>query len=107
MLFRSDWPGNIRELLNVLQRSVLYSKREVLEAEDLLIDPPTHASDPLAALPDPKPGFSMEDFVKQARRQLVLRALEKTGGNQSEAAALLGVSKQAISKSQIANDNSG
>jgi transcriptional regulator with PAS, ATPase and Fis domain len=49
----------------------------------------------------------MEDFVKQARRQLVLRALEKTGGNQSEAAALLGVSKQAISKSQIANDNSG
>ena len=106
-LSKHDWPGNVRELLNVLQRSVLYSKREVLEAEDLLIDPPTHASDPLAALPDPKPGFSMEDFVKQARRQLVLRALEKTGGNQSEAAALLGVSKQAISKSQIANDNSG
>jgi DNA-binding NtrC family response regulator len=93
------WPGNVRELENVMRRSVLYAPEDVLHPEDLLITEPCESgADPLAALPDPVEGFSLEDFLAKARRQLMLRALAKCGGNQSRAAALLGVSKQAVSK---------
>jgi transcriptional regulator with GAF, ATPase, and Fis domain len=54
------------------------------------------AEDPLAALPTPREGFSLEHFLDDTRRQLILRALEQTGGKQSAAARLLGVTPQAI-----------
>ena len=91
------WPGNVRELSNVLERSVLYSRSEVLGPDDLTIEAAPTA-DPLAGLPVPEAGFSMDKFLKQARRQLILRAMERSNGNQSAAAELLGISKQAVSK---------
>jgi len=97
-LERYVWPGNVRELSNVLERSVLYARKDVLEPEELLITSRPHAADPLATLPEPAPGFSLELFLLQARKHLILRALEKCRGNQSGAAELLGVSKQAVSK---------
>jgi DNA-binding NtrC family response regulator len=93
-----DWPGNVRELANVLQRSVLYARREILRPEDLILSAPPSGPDPLARLPEPEPGFSLEAFLAQAREQLILRALAKSAGNQSAAADLLGVTRQAISK---------
>jgi transcriptional regulator with AAA-type ATPase domain len=93
-----DWPGNVRELSNVLERSVLYARNEVLAPEDLVFGVKTSAGDPLSHLPEPAPGFSLEDFLDRVRRHLIQRALAKTSGRQKEAADLLGVSRQAISK---------
>lgn len=93
-----SWPGNVRELKNVLERSVLYCSREVLQPEDILIQDPLPARDIFSALPDPAPGFSLDEFLSQVRKHLILRALEKCGGKQSAAAELLGVSKQAVHK---------
>ena len=42
-------------------------------------------------------GSSLDDFLKQARRQLILRAVELSKGNQSAAAGLLGLTRQAVS----------
>jgi len=97
-LERQAWPGNVRDLLNVLERSVLYARSDVIDAADLIItcDPPT--TDPLAALPEPSNGFKVEDYLTQVRNQLFVRALETCKGNQTAAAELLGVSKQAVSK---------
>jgi len=92
------WPGNVRDLENVIERSVRLSRNEVLEADDLLISEPVTHADPLDGLPDPQQGFSLEGFLGSARKQLILKALEITGGNQSEAARLLGISPQAVSK---------
>ena len=97
-LERCDWPGNVRQLSNVLQRSVLYGSSDILDADDLLISDVVPAKDPLASLPDPVEGFSVEDYLAQVRKQLFLRALAKCSGNQTEAAVLLRVSKQAVSK---------
>jgi transcriptional regulator with PAS, ATPase and Fis domain len=105
-LERQPWPGNVRDLLNVLERSVLYSRADVIDAEDLIIscDPP--AKDPFAALPEPSDGFKVEEYLGQIRNQLFLRALEASKGNQTAAAELLGVSKQAVSKFVLGqNDN--
>jgi DNA-binding NtrC family response regulator len=105
-LERQPWPGNVRDLLNVLERSVLYSRAEIIDAQDLKFncDPP--GKDPFLALPEPSDGFKVEEYLRRVRNQLFLRALEASKGNQTAAAEKLGVSKQAVSKFvQGQNDN--
>ncbi len=97
-LERYHWPGNVRELAHVLERSVLYARYDVISAADLLITEDQPTKDMFAALPEPREGFSVEEYLEQARKQLFLRALAACKGNQSEAAELLGVSKQAVNK---------
>ncbi len=92
------WPGNVRELDTALRRSVAYAAGPVLRAEDIQIDTSMGDKDPLAALPEPAADFKLEQFLDQVRSHLIRRALEKAGGNQTAAAALLGISKQAVSK---------
>jgi DNA-binding NtrC family response regulator len=93
-----DWPGNVRELSNVLERSVLYASTEILEPDDLLITEHQRANDPFLSLPEPVEGFSLEQYLGQVRKQLILRALSISKGNQSRAASLLHISKQAVHK---------
>jgi transcriptional regulator with AAA-type ATPase domain len=105
-LERQPWPGNVRDLLNVLERSVLYSRADVIDAEDLIITCDPLGKDPFAALPEPSNGFKLEEYLGQVRNQLFLRAIEACKGNQTAAAELLGVSKQAVSKFVLGqNDN--
>jgi len=92
------WPGNVRDLENVLERSARLCRNEVLSANDLLINEPVSYADPLDALPEPYEGFSLEDFLTSARKQLILKALAVANGNQSAAARLLGVTPQAVHK---------
>lgn len=93
-----SWPGNVRDLENVLERSARLSRHDVLDADDLMITEPVTYADPLASLPEPGEGFSLEEYLTSARKQLILRALELGQGNQSEAARLLGVTPQAVHK---------
>lgn len=97
-LERHDWPGNVRDLENVIERSARLSRVHVLDADDLLISEPIAGRDELEGLPEPYEGFSLEGFIGGARKQLMLRALQIAEGNQSEAARLLGVSPQAVHK---------
>ena len=97
-LEQHSWPGNVRELSGVLQRSVLLAGSDVLQPEHLMIDAPAPKPDVLSSLPDPVPGFILDDFLAQVRAHLMRKALEKTGSNQSDAAKLLGVTKQAVNQ---------
>ena len=92
------WPGNVRELDAGLRRSVAFATGPVLRPEDILIDSSSPTTDPFRSLPEPGPDFRLEGFLDQARAHLILRALEKAGGNQTAAASLLGISKQAVSR---------
>ena len=93
-----NWPGNVRDLENVLGRSVLLCRQDMLETDDLMITEAVTYADPLEALPEPSEGFSLEEFLSSARKQLMLRALEASGGNQSGAARLLSLTPQAVNK---------
>ncbi len=97
-LEKQEWRGNVRDLENVIGRSALLVRGDVLDADDLLIDEPVRADDPFDALPVPNESFSLESFLSSARKQLILRALEIAGGSQSGAARLLGISPQAVHK---------
>jgi DNA-binding NtrC family response regulator len=63
-----------------------------------MISEPVTYTDPLSALPEPRAGFSLDEYLTSARKQLILRALEAARGNQSEAARLLGITPQAVHK---------
>lgn len=86
-----SWPGNVRELRNVLERAVILSGGEPVEREHILIpgEGPEPAGDGLAALIGMK---SLEEI----ERSLIELALEKTGGNKSKAAGLLGITRRTL-----------
>lgn len=92
-----DFPGNIRDLKNVIGRAVLLAKDSVITAEDLDL---SAASDQSSAygLPEPHEGFDLKEHLSQIRSELYRRALEKAEGNKSEAARLLGVTPPAIDR---------
>lgn len=93
-----SWAGNVRDLENVIERSVRLCRHDALDADDLLITEPVTYADPLDALPDPYEGFSLDEFLGSARKQMILRALEASNGNQSQAARMLGITPQAVHK---------
>jgi len=98
-LRRYAWPGNVRELSNVMERFVLLAGDTVglcdLPEELMGNDAP----DP-AAVTDAEDLFSLSynDAVLAARRLIVLRALESTGGHQTRAAERLGVTQPYLSR---------
>jgi two-component system response regulator HydG len=104
-LEREAWPGNVRDLLNVLERSVLYSRADIVDAEDLKFSCDSPGKDPFAALPEPCNGFKVEEYLRQARNELFRRALEACKGNQTAAAEMLGVSKQAVNRFVLGQDD--
>lgn len=102
-----NWPGNVRDLENTIERSIRLCRSDVLNPSDLLISEPVTYADPLDALPEPCEGFSLEEFLNNARKQIMLKAVETSVGNKSRAARLLGVSPQAVHKffKQTKTDN--
>jgi len=105
------WPGNIRELENLMERSVLFADGPIVEAAQL----PDSLRErlpggapmalqiasvgPLAAAAAPA-GTSMKEIVRQAQaeleRELIARALEETGGNVTRAAKRLQISRKSL-----------
>ena len=78
------WPGNVRELENAIERAVVLSAGEVIELDDL----PQALREPSPDLVQPR---AYHAFVDDARRQIILRSLEKAGGSYTRAARLLGL----------------
>ncbi|HET6546633.1 MAG TPA: sigma-54 dependent transcriptional regulator [Rhodanobacteraceae bacterium] len=86
------WPGNVRELSHVIERGVLMTPGDVIDAAALgLVTPSTRMPVMSAAA-----GGSESLAVDHAEEQLVRRALEQTGGNIQRAARLLGLSRPAL-----------
>ena len=93
LLLDYHWPGNVRELENAIERGVVLSSGEVL-TEDLLPASVRQRGDSSAGLLPPTlpaNGISFKDAVSQYERQIIIRALQSSGGVQKRAAELLQV----------------
>ena len=110
VLERYPWPGNVRELQSVLKQAILHCRTTVLTAIDLpagVALPP----EPAAAAPG-GPTFSWEEFVRTRiasgsdslyaesltlmEREVLMRVLQHTGGNQVQSARILGITRGSL-----------
>ncbi|HEY0263743.1 MAG TPA: sigma-54 dependent transcriptional regulator [Granulicella sp.] len=88
------WPGNVRQLENVLERLLVLSPTELITEEELPDELLHPASEPAASLwaELPEEGISLE----AVERELILRALERFHGNQTHAARYLDISRRTL-----------
>jgi transcriptional regulator with PAS, ATPase and Fis domain len=89
-----DWPGNVRELESVIERALLLGEGDLIAVSDLPATVRAGAATPRGAvdLEIPDSGIDLE----AVERSLILKALEKAGGNVSRAARLLGLSRRTL-----------
>ena len=97
LLIHHDWPGNIRELENVIERAVALEATPTILPENLPPalrgDAPRAGGGPGGPIePLPASGFDLEAHVKQIERGYIAEALKRAGGVQVKAAELLGMS---------------
>jgi two-component system response regulator HydG len=93
LLIRYDWPGNIRELENCIERAVIMARGEMIAPADL---PPniqalSSGEKEFAGLALPS-GVSLQEVEKA----LILKTLEDTGGNRTRAAEILGINRRTL-----------
>jgi two-component system response regulator HydG len=94
-LLKYDWPGNVRELMNAVERGVVLSRSDYLDEDELAL-----------ILKDaPFPGEISSDYaattdmtLDEVEKESILQMLELTGGNKSEAARRLGVTRKTLHK---------
>ncbi|MFO7802871.1 MAG: sigma-54 dependent transcriptional regulator [Desulfovermiculus sp.] len=93
-LIKHPWPGNVRELENAVERSVILSPGEYISEQDL----PANIGQPPQAKANSEPDTSTEgdDSLDDLEKTAVSRALAKAGGNKSEAARLLGITRRTL-----------
>jgi DNA-binding NtrC family response regulator len=90
-LIDHHWPGNVRELQNVMERAAALAPGPILEASDIHID--SQRSKPA----DSAAGFLPEGMtLEQWEDEMIREALRRAGGNKSQAARLLGLSRNAL-----------
>jgi DNA-binding NtrC family response regulator len=105
-----SWPGNIRELENVLERTILFCKGDRIERSDLQL---ASSAQDLASQSQPVPvgvgddedeagelSGSLKEVVRaetaRVERELIVKALDETGGNVTQAARLLKISRKSL-----------
>jgi two-component system response regulator PilR (NtrC family) len=84
------FPGNIRELENILERSITLLDSDTLEADDLLL--PSHSNNTESDHKSQK----LDEKMEQVERQAILQALEETRWNRTAAAKKLGMSLRSL-----------
>jgi two-component system response regulator AtoC len=89
LLEQYQWPGNIRELRNAIERAMLLMDRDWLEPDDFTT---LTRSVSAAQFKLPPEGLNLEEV----ERQLLVQALERAGGNQTQAAQLLGMNRDQV-----------
>ncbi len=89
------WPGNIRELRNVIERAVLLCEGDAIDLEHLPLEKMAAPLIPSGAAPEPARPTDSSDS-SSGERERVLDALQRTAGNQKEAAKLLGISRRTL-----------
>ncbi len=84
ILIEYDWPGNVRELRNVLQRYVTLGQLEFFSHS------PQDRMVPITS------DLDLREAVQQLEKSLIFKALRQTGGNRTQAASLMGISRRAL-----------
>ena len=92
LLLKYDYPGNVRELANIIERAVVIARGSLISTRDL----PFYA-EPLPSDREERMGrTTLKDSVEALERKMILEAMEKTKNHQTKAADLLGISERML-----------
>ncbi len=94
LLMRYNYPGNVRELENIIERAVVLAKKGLITAQDLPIHVQAVMEEGRAPLANLK--GSLHETLNTVERGLILDALKETGGVQTRAAERLGISERVL-----------
>jgi DNA-binding NtrC family response regulator len=89
-----SWPGNIRELQNIMERAVILSQDTIIRCTNILVRTPHQIEQPLQAdLPEKLEG---RELLRSVERDMLFKALDQNGGNRRLAAEALGISRRSL-----------
>jgi DNA-binding NtrC family response regulator len=97
-LMAYQWPGNVRQLENAIERAVaLGAGRREVDVLDLPVEVQTTSEDAVAPFVDfPDSGLDLPVYLATIERELIQRSLERTGGNRNKAAELLRIKRTTL-----------
>ncbi len=91
-LQRYSWPGNLRQLKNIVKRATLLAQGEFITVKDLGEE--IHESKEAGNVLEPEGTFMLHD--EETEKHRIIKALQQTGNNKSKAAALLGIDRKTL-----------
>ena len=91
VLLKYDYPGNVRELVNIIERAVVIARNQYITTEDLPFKSILPADDS-----EKKAAGALRDSVDDLEKKLIIEAMEKTQDNQTKAAEILGISERML-----------
>jgi Nif-specific regulatory protein len=96
-LMAYDWPGNVRELEHEMERALCLAEEGAEIGESLLSERVRQSAEPgEPPVPDAVESLRLGEAVEQLERRLITAALQRSGGNRSQASRLLGVTRQGL-----------
>ncbi len=95
-MVRYDWPGNVRELMNAVERAVVLSRFEYVDVQDLPLAIQDVGND--EAITRLSPSIPAGLPLDEVEKATIIKTLEQTGGNKSEAARRLGITRKTLHK---------
>mgnify|MGYP001820773214 FL=1 len=97
-LIHYDWPGNVRELMNAVERAVVLTLSDYLSEKDFPMITGPKGTDTSAAEELPPLNASGTVPLEEVEKATILQTMEATGGNKSEAARRLGITRKTLHK---------
>ena len=95
-LMTYHWPGNVRELENVIMRAVALCEAPMIYEDYLALDEFENTEDVEETVSELSDEKTLKEKMDQIEKQLILKAIDKCGGNNLEAIKMLGMSKTAF-----------
>ncbi|HNS55369.1 MAG TPA: helix-turn-helix domain-containing protein, partial [Syntrophales bacterium] len=89
-LLKYDYPGNVRELINILERAVVIARDSIITVADLPF------GDRFAGSSETAGEGRLKDSIEELERQMILKALEEADHHQTRAAGILGISERML-----------